>query len=551
MSRYRLPIAIACLLLLATGTYLPALRGGFIWDDDDHLTQNPAVAAPDGLQRIWTSRDSSRYYPLTLTTFWVQRRLWDLHPFPYHATNVALHALSAVALYGVLRQLRLRGAWVAAAIWAVHPINVESVAWVTELKNTQSGLFFFLALACWLRCDAATEPRQQTQWYALSLLLFAAALLSKPSTVPLPAVLLLCVLWQRGRWQPADWRLVAPYLGLAAGMSLLTIAEQRYCVDQLTTPEFTLSLTDRLMVAGKALWFYAGTLLWPAPLMFVYPRWEPAAAGWLPVFGILLTGLGLWWNRSHDWARAAIFGVGAFAVLLLPVLGFVDVFYFRYSFVADHFCYLAAAPFVTGLTVLAAQRLSPVPARLLAGCAIAVCVLLSRQYMPAFHDNEALWTDVVTKNPRAAIAHNNLGNIRTGQHRWTEAEDHLQTALRLQPNYPEVHNNLGFLLAQQDRLPEAAASFRAAVRLKPDYADAWQNLGRVAALLGELPIAIHCYRQAVTLVPDAKAQFSLGLLLRKTGADAEAWTNLRAALALAEATGQSALAAEIRAAARR
>src|SRR6266404_541430 len=147
----RTALAITALLALSVITHWPALQNGFIWDDDDHLTANPAMTQPGGLHKIWTSLSFSRYYPLTLTTFWVQRRWWGLNPLPYHAVNIALHAANAALVFVLLRRLNVRGAWVAAALWAVHPVNVESVAWVTELKNTQSGIFFFFSLLCFLR----------------------------------------------------------------------------------------------------------------------------------------------------------------------------------------------------------------------------------------------------------------------------------------------------------------------------------------------------------------------------------------------------------------
>src|SRR5208283_2316623 len=141
-------------LAIAFFVYQPAWHAGFIWDDDDHLTANPAMTAPHGLKMIWSSLATSRYYPLTLTTFWVQRQLWELDPLPYHMVNIALHALSGFLIFLVLRRLRVPAAWLAAMLWVLHPVNVESVAWITELKNTQSGVFFFLSILCFLRFEA-------------------------------------------------------------------------------------------------------------------------------------------------------------------------------------------------------------------------------------------------------------------------------------------------------------------------------------------------------------------------------------------------------------
>ena len=207
-STWKSPVFRAALIVLLTiGAYIPALRGGFIWDDDDHLTANPAMTAPHGLRMIWSSVAISRYYPLTLTSFWVQHRLWGLRPMPYHVVNIVLHAINGVLVFLMLSRLKIPAAWLAAALWAVHPVNAESVSWITELKNTQSGFFFFCAVLWFLRFEA----EERCSWYALALVCGAAALLSKASTVVLPLALLLCVWWERGRWGWTDLRRILPF----------------------------------------------------------------------------------------------------------------------------------------------------------------------------------------------------------------------------------------------------------------------------------------------------------------------------------------------------
>ena len=237
---------LAILLVILTFiTYAPALRCGFIWDDDDHFTANPAMNSVHGLTQIWSSLAASRYYPLTLTTFWVERHLWGLHPLPYHAVNIALQAANAVLLWTLLRRLRVPGAWFAAALWAVHPVCVETVAWATELKNTQSGFFFFLSVLFFLRFE--TDNKRGS--YARALAFGAAAMLSKPSTVVLPVVLLLCAWWERGRWRRGDILRIAPFFGLALGMSAMTVIEQHRWVQRAGAAGWQLAPAERLVVA--------------------------------------------------------------------------------------------------------------------------------------------------------------------------------------------------------------------------------------------------------------------------------------------------------------
>ena len=436
--------------MLTVAAYSPAFRAGFIWDDDDHLTNNPAMTSPDGLKQIWSSLRVSRYYPLTLTTFWVERRLWGLNPLPYHAVNIALQAANAVLLWLLLRQLKVPGAWAAAAVWAVHPVNVESVAWVTELKNLQSGLFFLLALLAF-----------ESELPVLATLCGVAAMLSKPSTVVLPAVMLLIAWWRERK----DWRRVLPLAIAAIAMSVLTIVEQR----QYIASENVLSFAQRLMLAGRAVWFYAGKLVWP-DVCFMYPRWS-LRADWLPLAGLLVVAGILWRFRP----RPVIFGVGYFVIALLPVLGFFNIYYFRYSYVADHFQYLASI----GLIALAAKLYRKVWVLPFILLVLTTCTW---RQCHAYRDLEALWSDTVEKNPSAWLAHNNLAVVLQKQGRLPEVLEHYEQTVRLKPDFAEAQYNLGVALAASGRTDEAIPYWQEAVRLKPGFAAAEHNLDVAAPI---------------------------------------------------------------------
>jgi tetratricopeptide (TPR) repeat protein len=498
-------------------------RAGFIWDDDDHLTANPAMTAPHGLRMIWSSLAISRYYPLTLTSFWVQRHVWGLDPMPYHLVNIAIHAVNALLVFLVLRRLRVPGAMLAALVWLLHPVNVESVAWVTELKNTQSGLFFLFAILFFLRFDAQGRRR----WYALALLCGAAAMLSKPSTVILPLTLLLCVWWERGRWRWMDVARIGPFFGMALSMSVVTVLEQRGHVLRTGTTEWKLGIAKRLIIAGKAIWFYAAKLLWPFPLTFVYQHWNVATESllsWMPLSGLMALGILLWiWRRRHL-ARAALFGLGFFVTALLPVLGFFDVYYFRYSFVADHFQYLAGvgpiALLISGGIAICqrGERLG----RCVGGVAVAVLLMMlgwvtSRQ-AGIYRDEETLWRDTIAKNPQCWLGYNNLGIALVRGGKVPEAIGDYEQALRIKPDYARAYNNLGAALMGQGRLPEAIGDYERAVRIQPDYAEARNNLGAALMGQGRLTEAVEECEQAVRIQPDyAEAHNNLGAALQKEG----------------------------------
>ena len=525
----------ALIVLLTVVAYLPALRGGFIWDDDDHLTRNPAVLSSGGLKPIWSSLAVSRYYPLTLTTFWVEHRVWGLNPLPYHAVNIALQAANAVLLWVLLKRLKVRGAWLAAALWAVHPVNVETVAWVTELKNTQSGFFFLLALLVFLRF----EDGQRWQDYGIALVCGAAAMLSKPSTVVLPGVILLCAWWRRGRWTRQDLLRVAPLVALTVGMSLLTVLEQRRHIQNEIETGSTLAAGQRLILAGHAVWFYAAKLIWPVPLSFIYPRWELQAnsvLAWLPLAGLLVGAWALWQKRHEHWARVTIFGLGYFVVALLPVLGFFDIFFFRYSYVADHFQYLASM----GLVALAANLAAFLCDRWgrNVGTVAATATLLALMFCTwmqarVYHDSEALWRDTLAKNPNALMAHNNLAVLLEQTGRIPEAMGHLRQALQINADNSETHNNLGNAFFREGDKVNAVKEYEKALQSNPILATAHFNLGTTLRQLGRASEAIPHFEQALRLNPNyPEAQNNLGLALQDLGKTAEAQEHYQEALRL-------------------
>jgi protein O-mannosyl-transferase len=528
---------MVALTLLA---YKPVWHAGFIWDDDDHLTANPAMTAPDGLRKIWSSLAVSRYYPLTLTTFWLEHRLWGLKPMPYHVVNVVVHSVNGVLLFLLLRRWRMRAAWLAAMAWMLHPVNVESVAWITELKNTQSGLFFFLAVLCFLRSGWGKGGG----WYTAAVVCGLAAMLSKPSTVVLPVVLLLCEWWERGGWRRADvWR-VAPFLAMAAGMSVLAVVEQRGQVWRAGgSKDWQLSGAQRLIVAGKDVWFYAGKVVWPAGLTFVYPRWDVNAAYptmWAPVLGALAVTVWLWNRRRRPEYRAALFGWSYFVVALLPVLGFMNVFYFRYSFVADHFQYLASAGLVTVIVAGGDAIYERMDLRLRnVGIAAAAMMLaglgaLTWKQSKIYRDSSSVWEDTLAKNPDCWMAHLHVGLHLLDIGRVAEAIQHDEVAVQLKPDSDIAHYDYGNALAAAGRTSEAMEQYREAVRINPDYAEALTNLGNLLLQAGYTVEAIDEFRRALRLEPDHPAvHMDLGSAYVRAGRLTEGIGEFQEALQLA------------------
>ena len=341
LNRMAQVVAGALLIILAAlVAYRPALPGDVLWDDDQYVSENPLLFASDGLWRIWARpSESPQYYPLVFSSFWLEAHLWGLSTFGLHLVNVLLHALNAILLWFVLRRLRVPGAWLAGAMFALHPVQVESVAWITERKNVLSGVFFLLSVAAYVRF--ADERRRPL--YVAALLCFLCALLSKTATCFLPVVLLLLQWWKRTRLGRREALDLLPFFCVGLLLGLATIHFEKHDVGAVGD-EWALSWVERGLLANRALWFYVGKLLWPANLAFNYPRWEiDATTLWQYIFpGLTIAAVALGWRFRKRIGKAPAVALGCFVAGIAPVLGFFDVYYFRYSYVADHFLYHAS-----------------------------------------------------------------------------------------------------------------------------------------------------------------------------------------------------------------
>ena len=526
--------AIFCATLAA---YLPALNGSLLWDDGSHVTR-PGLQSLHGLWRIWSEMGATQqYYPLLHSAFWLEHRMWGDAVAGYHLTNIALHALSACLVVAIVRRLSLPGAWLAGFVFALHPVQVESVAWISEQKSTLSGVFCLAALLAYLHFD---ETRRKSK-YLLATGLFALALLSKTVTATLPAILLVIFWWRRGRlgWK-RDVLPLAPWFALGASAGLFTAWMERTFIGARGA-EFLLTPAQRVLIAGRAICFYAGKLVWPANLTFFYPHWEiDPAAWWQWLFPTAVLALGIGLALLARRYRGPLASLLLFSGTLFPVLGFLNVYPFRYSYVADHFQYLASLGIIVPVAAVLAGAAERSPSRKTA--AIACCVVLilvpgvlTWRQSHAYRDLETLYRETIERNPASWLAHYNLGILLSETAgRLPDAIAEYQAALRVRPEYAEAHDNLGIALARTPgRFEDAIAEHRAALRIKPEYAEAHNNLGTLLARdPARLPEAVVEYRAALRVRPDyAEARYNLGNLLSRTpGRIEEAIAEYRAAL---------------------
>jgi tetratricopeptide (TPR) repeat protein len=516
-------------------------NAGFIWDDDLNLTQNPCIVGPLGFANIWTS-GSADYYPLALTSLWVGHAFWGLDPLPFHLLNLAVHIASAILLWRVLLQLAVPGAWLGAALWALHPVQVESAAWVCEIKNTQSCFFYLLTIFFFLKwLDAGVDAAGQRTLrrdYLLALLCAVLAILSKTSTVMLPVVLGLCWWWREKRWRPAHLLWLMPLLAVSLAAAGWTIWEQKFH-SHAAGAEWNQSWPERIAIAGNVIWFYLGKLIWPHPLIFIYPRWQinpSQPLSYLPALAALAGLFFLWWKRNGP-LRPVFFAAAYFVISLFPVLGFFDIYFFRFSFVADHFQYLASiGPLALAGAGLALaldffERKSP---RIKAPVCLGLLLVmggLTWSQCRMYHDMETLWRTTLAKNPTCPMANYNLGVLLMDAGRNTEAEAQYRHTIAVDPDYAEAHYNLGVLLMQTGRTAEAEQQYVQAFTIKPDYAEPHNNLGMLRMQAHRLPEAIEQYGLALKLNPsDAPAHVNLGNAFIQTGRLPEAQAQYEQAL---------------------
>ena len=539
----RTALGALTLILLVTVSYLPAmLWGGFVWDDVDHIPGEPALRDWAGLWRIWFVPDEVQephYRPLTYTSFWLEQKLWGFAPAGYHVVNVLLHATNSVLLWRILLRLAVPGAWVVAAVFAVHPLHVESVAWTIERKDVLSGLFYLACILTWIRFsegDSTSPPPDpsprsgrrhdrgphtrgtagsetpSTGWtgarawrYCLALTLLAAGMLAKNMVVTLPAALVILTWWRHGRVTVRALLRLVPFFGVALSL----VAVDLWAVTTATPASFGYSLVERTLIAARALWFYVGKLAWPANLAVIYPHWDVHVGDVAAWTGLAAAAalVGTLWFFCNRIGRGPLAAVVFFAVTLSPTLGFVDHTYLLFSFVADRYQYLAGIGVMAVVIGAAASAAGRLPAVWRTGTAGAVAVVLAifgaltwRQ-ASIYSDEVTFFGHVIAHNPTAAGAHLNLAKALIAQDRAEEAMDAARIAVAQRPDSHDAHVNLGIALSHLERFDEAEDHFRRAIAIAPGESSPLANLGVLLSRRNRLDEAETYLRRALERAP--------------------------------------------------
>jgi tetratricopeptide (TPR) repeat protein len=554
-------VGAAIVILAIFIAYRPSINGGFVLDDDNLMTENPLIKTFDGLYRFWCSTAAQEFYPVSNTTFWMEWRLWGWNPAGYHITNLILHVIDVLLIWIILRKLSIPGAFVAAIIFAVHPVNVESVAWIAQVRNMLAMTFLLLSILWYLKAETAPPLPQRNlyqlvagRWYLLSLAAFVLAMLSKGSAAVLPALVLGIVWWLR----PLTWRdlvRVTPFLVMAGALAWVSVWFQTRGENIVFR---SAGFTERLLGAGCVPWFYLYEAIFPVDLYFVYPMWHIRIGSilwWLPLAAASAVTVILWLNRK-GWGRPLLFAWGFFCVALLPVAGFTDVGFMRYSLVADHYQHIAIISLIAlpaaGWGIWRRRRRSrigwaPLAAAILAAGSLAC---LTWRQNEIYTDEITLYHAALKKNPNCCMVHNNLAylvaNTAHSQKDMDEAIYHFRQAVENNPEYAEAQHNLGTLLSRAGQVKEGEEHLRQALRLKPDYPEAQRSLGDVLFNTGRFQEAIESYQQALRLKPDfIEAYINLATAYAKLHRSSDAITAAQKALKLARAQKQMVLAQQI------
>jgi tetratricopeptide (TPR) repeat protein len=578
--RRRLVPALALIFLIAVA-YWPAVHGGFLFDDDTILTNNPLVHAADGLQRIWLTTQAIDYWPVTNTSFWLEWRLWGLNPVGYHVTNVVLHACSALLLWAILRQVGVPGSFWGAALFALHPVNVQSVAWIAQRKNTLAMFWCLLSIAAFLKTQRVSrsatptsrrQPTRSDKFYWLSLAAFVLAMLSKGSVAVVPAVFMILLWWRNGVVTRRDLLRVMPFVVVAVVFTFVNVSLQSRAGGAIRD----VLPAGRLLGAAAVVWFYLSKALVPVGLTFMYPQWtiEPnSVLWWLPLIAAAALSMLLWTWRGRPMVRGLLVAWALFCTALLPVMGLTDVYFMKYSLVADHYQYFAVIALTSCVGAgLARGRLAIGTSRVNASAAIGVCLvaalgILTWRQARLYADAETLYRATLEANPDAWALRNNLGALLVDRGQDADGAAELRESLRQNPDLTaarvnlcladihvkafemavrecadaahdapsdgRVHAHLALSLMALGRLGEAEAEFKVALAREPGNADARYNFAHLLAITGRAEESVTQYREVLRVLPDsAVAHNELGVALASTGDNGDAEREFRAALAL-------------------
>lgn len=502
-------LQVVAIIASALWIFWPTVHGDWIADDSLYITDNKLLDDPQRLWKAWFQIGSFvEYYPIHETVQWLQWQLLGKNPFGYHLTNIVLHIVSAMLIWRLLSKLGCRFAWLGGMIFVVHPMMVESVAWISEFKNTLSLPPFLVALCFWVDY----EEHKKNQDYVRAFLWFLVSMLCKITVSPFPVFILLYAWWKRQRIGWGDLKASAPFFLISLVLGATTILagerfEKPFMAMPLDVPVG--GFISRLALAGLTMSFYFSRCFAPVWPSSDYPQWvvnppEPwQFAPWLVLLGVVF----LLWRKRQCWGRHALLGLGFFLLFLAPFLGFNTISYMICCWVYDHFLYIPIIGLIA-LVVAAIGHMEQLLAKEVRPYGIGIIAMAmtflaweSHSYAKCWINQETLCVYNLKRNPQSWFEDNNLGYFMGEKGRYQNAIKYFEEALRLNPNYALTHYNLGNILVRTGRKEEGIEHLREAIRIFPNYAKAYNNLGYTQMETGQTEDAIRSFEQALRIDP--------------------------------------------------
>jgi Tfp pilus assembly protein PilF len=579
IDRLRNRILQAALIVLAgLWVYSPSYHGEWLWDDDQMLTANPTVqhrmtldpnVPTDSLatlKKLWFSPDGPDYFPLSYTALWAQWPFFGMESTGYHVTTILFHISGALLFWALLAKMKIPGAWLSGFLFAIHPVCVESVAWISETKNTVSLPFFMLSCIFWVAQDDEPAATKRQRFYVLSIIFFLISMLAKTSIVAFPVVTLLYAWWKRRKVTERDIVLSLPLFAISIVLGLVTISyqwgraigQEKIIIADLLTMDGFLS---RTAIAGMGILHYLASIVWPVGLLPIYPRWEvdPLNHWMFLAWPILFAGIWWMWRKRNaafpsDWGRHGLFVIGFFLLMLAPVLGFVTISYMRITWVADHFVYkpmISVVAFLGAGVVVFYNRLkesSKLTFLVIGSLLLAALAFLGFRQTIVWKDEDHLWEYTLKHNNNAWQAHNRLGARKASRGDIDGAHYHFLNATRLRPDLGETHNNLGSSFLARSQILEQQGDhsgaerekaagihhFSEACRVTPQITVFHVNLANALTNAGRFAEAGEKYKEILSNNPNNPAMINnYGFALFNQGKKQEAIAQFRRALEIA------------------
>ena len=532
--RYSKFLQIFFIVVLCLTTYASSVRNDFIWDDDSYVYANPYIQKTEGLSAIWLTHRLPQYYPITFTTFWIEHQLWGDHPLGYHISNLIFHILNAILIFWVVEKLCATLAFPVALLFAVHPIQVETVAWVTERKNLLALFFFLLAMLSYFRFDAT----RKTAYYFQTLGLFVCALLSKSIAVCFVFIPVLYGWWRNGKVTWREIRLSLPLVTIGALSAINTIYLELYRVGA-RGDAWDLTLFERIVLAGRVLLFYLYKVCVPLTFSFFYSRWAIDASKWwqwlFPLVPIVILILLFYFRHQIGRGPLALFLF--YTISIFPALGFFNVYPMKYSFVADHFSYLSTPVLILLICLcisfllvklkLKFPSLTSKTAKIFMWLIfLGVITYMSGKSMTLtrnYKDVVTLWENLLSDNPKAWVAYTNLGYIYRSVGKIENAISLYRKAIEIIPDDPNAYYNLANTYYDIGETEQAIELYRKTIKIDSHYVNAYNNLGLIYNNIGKTNEAIDLFRRAIQINPrQAKTYYNLGLTYENIGSSEEA-----------------------------